>query len=121
MKKKYPKNTFFITDPVYCQDFLVVLTSTHAKYTKIVKKLINLDVAKDDGMSGCFQALSSKKKGDLGIIWISNKSHSLIHEIFHATAWVLLNRDIKLDSEASEECWAYYISYLYREIRARLT
>lgn len=117
---KKPKNVFFITDPIFCQDFMIVYTKTHAKYRKILKQVLNIEIDKDDKCSGCFQTINNKKKGDLGIIWISNKQSNLIHEIFHAVSWIMRNRAIHLDSEGSEETWAYYISYLYREIKEKL-
>jgi hypothetical protein len=117
---KRPKNVFFFTDPIYCQDFMVILSPSHNKYRKIIKKLLNLEVEIDDTCSGCFQALHDKNRGDLGIIWIPNKKNTLVHEIFHATSWVMRHRDIMLDAEGSEEAWAYYIAYLYNEIKEKL-
>lgn len=121
MKKKLPKGVFFFQDPIYCQEFLVVITPTHAKFRKFIKEYLNYDIEKDDSCTGQFSGLSNDKyKRDLGIIWASDRKANLIHEIFHAVSYVMRNRDIALDSESSEETWAYYISYLYREIKERL-
>jgi len=120
MKNKCPKNVIMFSDPIYCQDFMVVVTPSHTKYRKIMKKMLNFDVEKDDSCSGCFQVIHNKTRGDLGIIWIPNKQTTLIHELFHATSWLMRNRDITLDSEGAEEAWAYHISYLYKEIKERL-
>jgi hypothetical protein len=122
VKKKMPKGVFFFQDPIYCQEFLVIVTSTHAKFRKFVKEYLNYDIEKDDKCTGQFNGISnSKESRDVGIIWASNRKESLIHEIFHAVSYVMRNRDITLDSSSSEETWAYYISYLYREIQERLS
>jgi len=119
--KKLPKGVCSLIDPIYCQEFLVIITPTYKKFKKLVKDVINYDIEEDDnGCTGQFTAINDKQKGSLGIIWASDKHSNLIHEIFHATSWVLRNRDLYLDSEGSDEAYAYYIAYLYREITERL-
>jgi len=122
MKKKLPKNVIIFNDPVYCQDYIIVITPSHTKFRRIIKELIDYDIEKeeDTGVSGCFYGITHPKKGDLGILWTKNRQCTLIHEIFHLTSWTLRNRDICLDSESSEESWAYYLTYIYRTIKERL-
>jgi hypothetical protein len=122
MNKKLPKGTILFGDPIYCQDYLIVVSPTHAKFRKIVKEIINYDIEKDeeDNTAGSFFGISNPKLGDLGILWTKNRQSVLVHEIFHLVAWTLRRRDICLDSESSEEAYAYYFGYIYREIKDRL-
>jgi hypothetical protein len=114
--KKLPKNCLVITDPIYCQDFVFVLNRSHNKFRDIMKKYLNIDIKEAEyNCSGEFYSFQNKDQCPLAVIWVSGK-HTIVHEIFHATAWLMRNRDITLDSEGAEESWAYHISFLYREI-----
>ena len=120
-KKKLPKNVVFFFDEVYGIEYMIVVTPKHSKFRRIMKEYLNIDIEEDeDDLGGQFQGLHDKKKGDLGVIWCTNKKATLIHEIFHLVSWAMRSRDISLDSEAAEEAWAYYIAYIYREIHERL-
>ena len=122
MNKKLPKNAFIFSDTIYCQDFVFVLTRSHEKFRRIMDKYLSIDIKPTEAdCSGEFYGLQHKNKGTLGVIWVSDKC-SIVHEVFHATAWVMLNRGVNLDihAQGAEESWAYYIAYLYREIMAGL-
>ena len=122
MKKKEDKNIIRFIDEVYCQEFMVIFAPTHKKFCEIVKRelKITLEPEEDSGTSGMFHGLSNKHCS-LALIWSSDKGHNLIHELLHAVSFVLGARDIHIESASSEEAWAYYLSYLYRRIKERIT
>lgn len=121
MKRKLPKGVIFFFDEVYGIEYMVIVTPKHSKFRRIMKEFLNIDIEKDeDDCGGQFHGVHNKKKGDLGIIWCINKNATLVHEIMHLVSWAMRNRDIMLDSESSEEAWAYYYAYIYRTIKERL-
>ena len=118
--KKLPKNCVIVTDPIYCQDFVFVLCRSHSKFRDIMKKYVDIDIKEAEfDCSGEFYSFQNDARGALGVIWVSNRC-SIVHEVFHATAWLMRNRGINVDSGSSEESWAYHIAYLHREILAGL-
>jgi hypothetical protein len=121
-KKKMPKNMTMFRDEIYGIDYLIIITPKHEKFRKLMKEYLDIEIEKDDDdCGGQFQGFHNKEKGDLGVIWCVNKKYTLVHEIFHATSWAMRSRDITMDSEGSEESYAYYMAYLYREIKDRLS
>lgn len=121
MSRKLPKNAIMFRDEIYGINYLIIITPKHSKFRAIIKSYLNVNIEKDeDDCGGQFHGLHDKYKGDLGIIWCVNKKATLIHEIFHACVYAMRNRDIFLDGESSEEAYAYYIAYLYNEIKEKL-
>jgi hypothetical protein len=116
-KKKFNKNVIWLFDEIYMQEYLVIFAPTHKKFCELAKeacKFVPETVEEDSGISGEFHGLTCKCSS-LGLIWSSDKSYNLIHELVHACAWTLRNRDIHLTPDA-EESYAYYYAYLYRTI-----
>jgi hypothetical protein len=117
MKKK---NIIWFYDEIYRQEFLVIFTPTHRKFCELIKKETGICLEPEENeVTGCFHGMSNKKCGSLGLIWSSDKSLNLVHELMHACSWTLRNRDIYL-TEESEESYAYYYTYLYRTIKERI-
>lgn len=107
-------------DTLYGQQFVVVLTKSYAKFREIIKKRLNIDMEeeKDCEPSGQFREFTCPENNmSLGVIWSSDQEGALLHECLHACAYVLQKRGIWMDSEGSEETWAYYLSYLWQTIR----
>jgi hypothetical protein len=121
MKKKLNKNIIWILDNVYMQEYLIIFAPTYKKFCEIIKKEINFSPRQgenDESVTGEFNGLTNKG-GSLGIIWSSDKTINLVHEIYHACAWALRNRDIYL-TEDTEESYAYYYTFLYRTIMEKV-
>ena len=121
MKKKLNKNVVWFFDEIYMQEYLIIFAPTHKKFCEISKaecKFSPEEVEAGSGISGEFHGLECKRSS-LGLIWSSDKSCNLIHELVHACAWTLRNRDIYLTPDA-EETYAYYYTYLFRTIMEEL-
>lgn len=121
MKKKQNKNIIWFFDDVYTQEYLVIFAPTYKKYMQMLKEEIGYKEPNEEepnGITGEFKGLSTKRSS-LAVIWSSDKSNNLVHEIFHACAWVLKNRDIWLNPE-TEETYAYYYTFIYRMIKERI-
>jgi hypothetical protein len=115
--KKDKKNIIWFIDPVYRQEYVIFFAPTYKKFCEIVKKEINFSPHQEEGdenVIGEFNGLTNKG-GSLGVIWSSDKTVNLMHELFHACAWTLRNRDIYLTPD-SEETYAYYYTFLYRSV-----
>ena len=121
MKKKVNKNVIWFFDEIYCQEYLVIFNPSHKKFCEIAKKetgFIPEQVEDDSGISGEFHGLTNKN-GSLGLIWSSDKSSNLVHELMHACSWTLRNREIYLTPD-TDETYAYYYTYLYRTVMERI-
>ena len=103
-------------DPVFGQEYCVILVRTHREFVQIAKKETGFDVEPGERIAGELHGLHSDKNPDLALIWSSDKDTNLVHELLHATAWILRNRCIYLNEE-SEETYAYYLTYLLRNIK----
>lgn len=110
------KSHFWFRDFVYCQDFFVILHPKFKEAVKIVKKETGIKLEGDDNASGRFYGYS-RKGNYLAIIWITDIKDCLVHEAFHACAWVLKNREITLNSYEAEEAYAYYVSFIVKTIQ----
>ena len=111
------KNIITFWDSVYCQDFMVVLTRSHKKFCEIAKKETGFAPENcNEQVSGEFHGLTNKHCS-LALIWSPDKGLNLLHEVFHACAWVLRNREIFL-TEETEETYAYYYTYIMRMINS---
>ena len=121
MKKPKNKNVVWLFDEIYMQEYLVIFAPTHKKFCEIAKEECKFSpepVDPHSGISGEFHGLECKRSS-LGLLWSSDKSCNLIHELMHACAWTLRNRDIYLTPDA-EETYAYYYTYLFRSIMEEL-
>jgi len=67
-------------------------------------------ISKEAAGSFGVYALNGK---EVGVIWLEDWG-SFVHEVFHATCWVLWGKGIPLVEE-SEEAYAYLINYLCKE------
>ena len=110
-KCKKNKNIIWFWDNVYNQEYLVIFAPNHKKFREIVRKELNFcphieEEENESHITGEFNGLTNKG-GSLGLIWSSDKSLNLIHELMHACAWTLRNREIFLTPDA-EETYAYY-------------
>jgi hypothetical protein len=58
-----------------------------------------------------------KRNYDIGVIWIGPeaKTEHIIHECFHAVAWIMNERGVYL-SESSDEAYACLLEYLCKSI-----
>jgi hypothetical protein len=120
-KQKKNKNVIWIFDETYRQEYLVVFAPNYKKFCEVVKKEIKFCPKQEEGDENCtgeFTGLSNKHSS-LGVIWSSDKSVNLVHELLHACAWTLRNRDIFLTPDA-EETYAYYYAYLYRTVMEKI-
>jgi hypothetical protein len=112
-KIKANKNVIWFFDFVFNQEYCVIFTPTHKKFCELAKKETGFDVEFCEGVSGEFHGLTGPRGGSLGLIWSSDKTHNLTHEMFHACAYTLRNRGIFL-TEETEETYAYYLTFLLR-------
>lgn len=122
---KITKNSkvIWFLDKVYGQQFVIVLASTHAKFRATIKKELNVNIEEGEACepSGQFCEFSCPEhKMSVAVIWSSDEQRSLLHEIFHACSYVLRSRGIALDSEGSEEGWAYYLTYVWQTIKDKI-
>ena len=116
VSKRY-KNIIHIHDPLLEQSYWVFIGIKKAllfkkEAEKLMPKGTVLDV--DEFQSGKFTVFDFGPKGTLGIIWGKDKEH-LIHELLHATIWIMGKRGIPINQE-NDEIMAYYQSFLLREV-----
>jgi len=112
--KKF-KNILHIFCPVYTRNFYVIAGVPNSKFLKIAKKELGVDF-NPSGSDGKFYVI--KRSGqEVGVIWSEDKTIHLMHELLHATFWVMESAGIEL-TRASEEAFTYYQSYLYRLIKS---
>ena len=111
------KTHFFFTDWVYSQDYLVIIGGTNKNFVQTVKKETGLELEENESAAGQFHGCDCPK-GSLGIIWTRDLSDTLVHEATHAASWCLQCRGILPDSQSGEEAWAYYLTFLVRNIKA---
>ena len=123
MGKKKNKNVIWVYNETYMQEYLVIFAPNYKKFCEITKSEIRFSPRQEEGdedghVTGEFIGLVNEHSS-LGIIWASDKTVNLVHELFHACAWTLRNRDIELTQD-TEETYAYYYAYLYRTIKEEL-
>lgn len=113
------------TDHLYdVSVFLLKGTGTDAQ--RWLKKTFNEDyVGEWMGAKTCFV---SHKRGCALVLWfpvwfsVKNTTHLsvLAHESFHAAEFTLRERGMTL-TDASDEAYAYYIAWMFRECHKRLS
>jgi len=122
--KKFKKQHFVINMDIYPAKVIVSIDESDAELMKFLKKFGNTKV-------GCQDVLNMKSY-ELGlshpipsnhvlIRYISQKDYEItpdiiVHEVFHAAAYILDAVGISLELGTSEEAYAYLIQYLVREI-----
>lgn len=113
--KRY-KNTVHIHDPIFEQSYWVFNCKTaidfKREYQRIIPETQMLDI--DEFQSGKFAVVDFGNKGTIGIIWAKDREH-LVHELLHATTWILGKRGVPITQE-NDEVMAYYQCFLLREI-----
>lgn len=118
-KEKRDKRVFWFMDFVYNQEFCVIIVPTHKQFAKIAKDEIGFEVEPCDFLAGEFHGLTNENHPSLALVWSSDKDINLTHELFHACAWTLRTRGLTLSQE-SEEAYAYYLTYLFRQVRENI-
>lgn len=114
-------------DPVYdVRVFLLKCKGADAQ--KFIEKTFNDGEPLEQGeWSGAKTLFTTHEQGTALTIWVpewwsAKRSHDLgvlAHETLHAALYVLRARHIEL-TESSEEAFAYYITWLYRNCHQRL-
>jgi hypothetical protein len=113
VKKKFGK-LIHVYDPIFRQNYYVVICKKEKEFRQIIKKQAGMDIPAKDYSDGRFIVM--ERKGiQIGIIWSSDKKYNLIHECLHATAWCLTHKGMELKFE-SEETFCYYQAFLLMTI-----
>lgn len=116
-------------DPIYDTGVMLFVgdfDATHAKLAELLGK-DNAEAFKTDCRPLGRTLWLNAEIGSGVIVWLSSFTPSdgdslavLVHELHHATFYVLCSRGLR-HSEESDEAFAYHKAWLFRQCFARLT
>lgn len=108
---KQTMDILHVFDPIYRKNFYICAGMGSAKFVRVMKKQINIDIPKPDGL-GRFMVVEICGMNN-GVIWSKDRGEILRHELLHASIWTLRNAGIEVN-EHTEEALAYHTDFLFR-------
>lgn len=118
-----PLKAFHLDIPLWDSHGCVLTGGTAAQVAKVVSHVWGgppITEFDEEGPDEHMGGLSLSQEGSIWFLWVRDIKDvaSLAHEAFHTTSSVLASRGLQL-CVASEEAYAYTLSYLMRRILAQ--
>lgn len=111
--RKQTGKTLHIYDPILRCNFYFFLNQSFATYAKEYQSIFKHKPDHDSNVSGHFAVEELSTGEEIGCIYSTDKSRSLMHECLHATMWILDRRGIPTTQEC-DEIIAYYQEFLFK-------